>query len=489
MWIRSIGARLTFWYTGILSLTLLLLGILAYGLLTYSLSADLDAALHGVAQAIAAQARQEGLHHWQPDIPEIFRRFFGFSPSNPYFEMLDPLGRQPGGSSSPPEFPISGQALKNAVHGLSTYETVASADSYPVRVLIMPVQNEGQVTSLVQVGISMENLYHTRRRFVLIMTALFPLGLLLAGGGGWLLARRALLPVDHMTKAANRISGEHLEERLLVTGAGDELDRLARTLNEMLGRLDDSFRQVRQFSADASHELQTPLTILKGEIEVALRAPRTPEEYQGVMLSSLEEIERISRLVEGLLLLARADSGVLKLDLQAVDLHRLLREVKTQMQRRADDHGVSLRLEALAPVTICGDREQLPRLLINLIDNAIKYTPAGGQVTLALHRNGSQAMIDIADTGIGLTPEEQERIFTRFYRAAPARSQGGGGAGLGLCIAQSIAQAHGGKIQVQSSPGRGSTFTVALPAESDTSGEEPGDSGPCPPPDFPSQAA
>ena len=207
------------------------------------------------------------------------------------------------------------------------------------------------------------------------------------------------------------------------------------------------------------------------------------------MLSSLEEIERISRLVEGLLLLARADSGVLKLDMQAVDLHRLLGEVKAQMQRRADDHGVSLRLGALTPVTICGDREQLPRLLINLIDNAVKYTPAGGQVTLALHRNGSQAMIDVADTGIGLTPDEQERIFTRFYRAAPARSQGGGGAGLGLCISQSIAQAHGGTIQVHSSPGRGSTFTVVLPAEDNASGEGPGISGPCPPPDPSSQPA
>ena len=484
MWLRSIGAQLTFWYTGILSLTLLLLGVLAYGLLTYSLSYDLDAALQGVAKAIATQAHKEGTRPWQPDLPEIFRRFFGFSPPNPYFEMLDPFGRQqPGSPSSPPEFPISSQALRNAVHGAATYETLKGPDPYPIRVLILPVLEGGQVTSLVQVGISMENLYHTRRRFVLIMTALFPLGLLLAGGGGWLLARRALLPVDHMTRAANRISGEHLEERLLVTGAGDELDRLARTLNEMLERLDDSFRQVRQFSADASHELQTPLTILKGEIEVALRAPRTPEEYQGVMVSSLEEIERISHLVEGLLLLARADSGVLKLDLQAVDLHRLLAEVKAQMQRRADDHGVSLRLGALTPVTICGDKEQLPRLLINLIDNAIKYTPAGGQVTLALHRNGSQAMIDVADNGIGLTPDEQERIFTRFYRAAPARSQGGGGAGLGLCISQSIAQAHGGTIQVHSRPGRGSTFTAVLPAEDNASGEEPGTSGPCPPPD------
>ena len=466
MRLRSIGAKLTLWYTGILSLTLLLLGILAYGLLTYSLSHDLDAALQGVAQAITTQAQRNGSNQLPPDLNEIFRRFFGFSPANPYFEMLDPFGRhQPGGLASPPQYPLTLEALMNALKGVATYETLKGADPYPVRVLVLPVVEAGQVTNLVQVGISLENLYHTRRRFVFIMAAVFPLGLLLAGGGGWLLARRALRPVDHMTRSVQRISGEHLTERLQETGTGDELDRLAMTLNEMLGRLDDSFRQVRQFSADASHELQTPLTILKGEIEVALRSRRSPEEYQQVMLSSLEEIERISRLVEGLLLLARADSGVLRLDLQPVDLPQLLAQVSAQMQRKAAGHGVSLSLGALEPVSTCGDREQLPRLFLNLIDNAIKYTPAGGRVTLSLRREGREILIDVADTGIGLSPEEQEQLFTRFYRAAAARSQSGGGAGLGLCIAQSIAAAHGGKIEVQSSPGQGSTFTVVLPAE------------------------
>jgi heavy metal sensor kinase len=465
MRLKSIGARLTFWYTGILCLTLLVLGSLAYGLLTYSLSRDVDAALHGVAQAIAEQARKSGRTPVPPDLDELFRRFFGFSPANPYFEMLTPWGRPRSAPLPSPPLPISPQALQNAMHGVPTFETLKSAGPYPVRVLIMPVLTAGQVTNVVQVGISLENMYNTLRRFVLIMAALFPLGLLLAGGGGWLLARRALSPVDHMTRSAQRISGEHLTERLLETGTGDELDRLARTLNEMLTRLDESFRQVRQFSADASHELQTPLTILKGEIEVALRSGRTPEEYQGVLTSSLEEIERISRLVEGLLLLARADSGVLRMDHKPVAVHELVAEVAAQMQKMADDQGVSLHLEKLTPVTLCGDREQLFRLLLNLMDNAIKYTPAGGRVTLSLRRDGSQAEISVTDTGIGLSEAEQAQIFTRFYRAAQARSQSGGGAGLGLCIAQSIAEAHGGKIQLHSSPGQGSTFTVVLPAE------------------------
>ncbi len=465
MRLRSIGAKLTFWYTGILCLTLLVLGGLAYGLLTYSLSRDIDAALHGVAQAIAEQAQKGGRTPFPPNLDELFRRFFGFSPANPYFEMLPPWGRPRSAPLPSPPLPISPKVLENAMHGVATFETLKGAGPYPVRVLIMPVLTAGQVTNVVQVGISLENMYNTLRRFVLIMAAVFPLGLLLAGGGGWLLARRALRPVDHMTKAAQRISGEHLTERLLETGTGDELDRLARTLNEMLTRLDESFRQVRQFSADASHELQTPLTILKGEIEVALRSQRTPEEYQQVLSSSLEEIERISRLVEGLLLLARADGGVLRMDHKPVALHELVAEVAAQMQKMAADQGVSLLLEDPAPATLYGDKEQLLRLLRNLIDNAIKYTPAGGRVSLFLRSEGGQARISVTDTGIGLSEAEQAQIFTRFYRAAPARSQSGGGAGLGLCIAQSIAHAHGGNIQVHSRPGQGSTFTVVLPVE------------------------
>jgi heavy metal sensor kinase len=465
MRLKSIGARLTFWYTGILCLTLLVLGILAYGLLTYSLSRDTDASLHGVAQAIAEQSQKSGPTPVPPDLDELFRRFFGFSPANPYFEMLTPWGRPRSAPPPSPPLPISPKALESAMHGVPTFETLKGPGPYPVRVLIMPVRTAGQVTNVVQVGISLENMYSTLRRFVLIMAMVFPLGLLLAGGGGWLLARRALSPVDHMTRAAQRISGEHLTERLLETGTGDELDRLAKTLNEMLTRLDESFRQVRQFSADASHELQTPLTILKGEIEVGLRSERTPKEYQQVLTSSLEEIERISRLVEGLLLLARADTGVLRMAHQPVALHELVAEVTAQMQKMANKQGITLHLEDLAPVTISGDREQLQRLLLNLIDNAIKYTPAGGSVSLSLHAEDVQAQISVTDTGIGLSEAEQAQIFTRFYRAAAARSQSGGGAGLGLCLAQSIAHAHGGKIQVRSKPGQGSTFTVVLPVE------------------------
>jgi heavy metal sensor kinase len=325
------------------------------------------------------------------------------------------------------------------------------------------VRETGRITSLIQVGMSLGSVSVTRHRFLIVMAAVLPLAMLLAGGGGWLLARRALKPVDEMTEAARRISAEHLNERLGTTGTGDELDRLATTLNDMLGRLDLAFRQIRQFSADASHELQTPLTILKGELEVALRTPRTPEEYRRILASALEESERIARLVEGLLLLSRADAGVLRMDRKAVELGQLIVEVYEQIQVLADARGVTLALGALMPMTIQGDREHLRRLLLNLVDNGIKYTPSGGRVTLSLQEKGEWAVLRVADTGIGFSPEEQERIFQRFYRAPNAGSQSHEGSGLGLCIARSIAEVHGGRIQVDSTPGGGSTFTVFLP--------------------------
>ena len=463
MRIRSIGTRLTVWYAGILSVTLLVLGGTAYGFLAYSLSHDVDAALEGVAKVSAEQARAQGSTFFPRDVDELFRHYLGFSPLNPSLELFDTQGRP--GSGPAGRLPLSPQALKAALRGVSTFETIESPGPYPFRVLTMPVMKGGRVINLVQVGISLENVLNTQRRFLLIMGAVLPFGLLLASVGGWVLARRALKPVDRMTRAARRISGEYLAGRLQETGTGDELDRLAKTLNDMLVRLDGSFRQTRQFSADAAHELQTPLTILKGEIEVALRSPRSPEEYRGVLNSSLEEIDRISSLVEGLLLLARADRGVLRLDLKPLNLQELLGEVGEQMRRLAENQAVNLNYGVTEPASIQGDREHFKRLLVNLIDNAIKYTPAGGQVTLSLRCDGTRAHVGISDTGIGFTIEEQEQIFNRFYRAAEARSQRGGGAGLGLSIAQSIAVAHGGRIEVESTPGQGSTFTVSLPAD------------------------
>jgi heavy metal sensor kinase len=463
---RSIGARLTLWYTTLLAATFVVLAGVAFVLLAYSLSHDVDVALDGVAKIMTQQARQEGAPYVPSDIDEIFRRFFGFSPLDRYFELLDPFGRRdPRWNNTPPggKLPLSEEALKKAARGIPVYETVKGDGPYPVRILTQPVIEGGSVISLVQVGMSLESMINTRQRFLLIMAAVLPMGLLLAGGGGWLLARRALKPVDRITAAAQRISGEHLKERLHETGMDDELDRLAKTLNDMLARLEGAFLQVRQFSADASHELQTPLTILKGELEVALRSSRSPEEYRQVLTSGLEEIDRIIRLVEGLLLLSRADAGVLRMDHQTVPLEDLLKEVYDHIKILAEKQSIHFSLGPVSPVAVQGDYEHLRRLVMNLVDNAIKYTPSEGRVDLSCMADDEWARITVSDTGVGLSPEDQERVFQRFYRVEPARSKEGEGTGLGLCIVRSIAEAHGGRIEVVSLPGQGATFTVLLP--------------------------
>jgi heavy metal sensor kinase len=465
---RSIGTKLTIWYTSLLTLTILLLVGVAYGLLTYNLSREVDSALNGVAEVMARRAQGGSDTIFPPDVDALFRQFFGFSPLDRHIELFDPRGQRDPRRSLPRsrKLSLSTEALKNASQGRPTFETLPSSGKYPIRVLTKPVLQSGRVVNLVQVGTSLENIYKTRRRFLLIMAYVLPFGLLLAGGVGWVLASRALKPVDQMTQTAQRISGEHLKERLEETGSGDELDRLAKTLNDMLGRLDDAFHQMRQFSADASHELQTPLTILKGEMEVALRSPRSPDEYQQVLRSGLEEIDRINHLVEGLLLLARADAGVLRLDMQPVELNRLMQEVCAQMAVIAENHGIHLQQDLSVPATILGDQTHLRRVLLNVVDNAIKYTPAGGAVTLSLEQGNGYAIMKISDTGIGLSEAQQRRIFDRFHRATDTRARDAKGVGLGLSIARSIVKAHGGRMEVTSNPETGSTFTVHLPTES-----------------------
>jgi two-component system, OmpR family, sensor kinase len=463
--IRSIRTRLTIWYTALLTVTLLIVGGAAFGLLSYSLSSEMDKALDSVARAMIQRDQSRSATVLPSEIDQAFRRFFGFSPWDHYFQMRDPLGNRDERKSLPSsgKLPLSPKALDNAMRGLPSFETVEGLGEYPVRILTMPVMESNRVVNMIQVGMSLESIDQTRVRFLLILAGVLPLGLVLAASGGWLLAHRALKPVDMMTAAARRISAEQLSQRVDETGTGDELDNLAKTLNQMLTRLDAAFSQVRRFSADASHELQTPLTILKGELEVVLRAARTPEEYRETLESALEEVDRIAHMVEGLLLLARAEAGVLRMDRQEVDLGQLLEQVYMRLKPLADLRRVELRLGSVEPLRIQGDRERLQRMTSNLVDNAIKYTGAEGLVTLELQREGRWASILVSDTGIGIPVEEQKAIFQAFYRTSQAQSLPERGTGLGLSIAQSIAAAHGGTIHLESTPGRGSSFKILIP--------------------------
>jgi heavy metal sensor kinase len=468
---RSIRTRLTLWYTSLLAVIFLILGTIAYNLVSYTLHKETDSALRSVAVTLAERNADEVPRVLPPSVGEIFRRFFGAPPMGPYFEWLNPgrgLEREPHEPNLPPFTRI---ARDNAVRGIATFETFNSLQAHPVRVLTWPVMRDGGVVAVLRVGMSQMGLDNTLSHFLLIMAALFPLALALAGGGGWFLAHQALLPVDRMAQAARTIGAGRLNARIDLTGANDELDRLAETLNEMLTRLEAAFNEMRQFTADASHELQTPLTILRGEIEIALRSLRSPDEYIEVMRSSLEEIERISLLVEGLLLLARSDAGVLRMDSTPLDLIGLIEEALGQLSPIARAKSISLTLGRIEPLEVSGDLVHLRRLLFNLVDNAIKYTPPEGVVKVSVGRENGWALLIVSDTGIGILPEERQKVFQRFYRSPEARSGSQGGSGLGLAIVRSIAEAHGGKVKLESEPGKGSTFTVFLPLVKGT--EEP----------------
>src|SRR5437867_3404138 len=314
-----------------------------------------------------------------------------------------------------------------------------------------------------RVGTSLQPVEETLHRLLIVLLVTVPVALMAALAGGWFLARRALRPVEAITLAAQRIAAGDLTQRLTVPPSSDEVGRLAVTFNEMIARLEASFRQIRQFTTDASHELRTPLTVMKGETELALRRPRSAEDYQRVLESSLEEIDRMTRIVDALLFLSRADLGKVKLESIPVRLDTLVEDIHRQATLLGQEQDVQVTLGTVTPATVRGDELRLRELLLNLVDNAIKYSRPCGKLEISLVTEETIARLSVLDHWIGIPPEAQRRIFDRFYRTDAARAHAKKGTGLGLSICKWIAEAHHGRIEVQSTEGEGSRFTVVLP--------------------------
>jgi len=459
-WSPSVRLRLTLWYTAILLGILVVIGGLSYSLLRRSLVQDLDTSLRAVADVI---------RDTPSTVPELtstealLRDLLGPDFHDKFFQLMDPEGH-PGAHSTGlrDRLPLSPEARQRAAAGDETYETVRLSQGTRVRLLTMPVEQGDRLVRLVQVGMPLERAERALGRYLETLFVLIPLGVGLAAAGGAVVARRALKPVDEMSRTARRITGEDLGRRLPVHGTGDELDHLAGTLNAMLERLEAAFTQVRRFAADAAHELRTPLTALKGGIEVALRADRPPDEYRRVLVSSLEEVERLVRLAEDLLLLSRFSAGALSAP-GRLELEPLLDEVREVGERLACPRGVSVHLVARGAIAVRGDAAALRRAVLNLVENAVKYTAPGGRVELSLRSADGSAAIAVRDTGVGMDPAEAARVFEPFVRLDEARARDTGGAGLGLAIVRSIVLAHGGTLSVESAPGVGSTFTIRLP--------------------------
>jgi len=456
----SIRTRLTLWYSGILLCILIVISLLGYSVLRWNLVQDLDASLLTVAQVL----RDTSLTTERAEAETVLRELLGPEFYDKFFQLLDPEGRL-----APWSWPRGSQALRlspsaraNAARGLKTFETVRSDGSDDVRLLTMPIIRGGRVAQIVQVGMSLYRARSALRRYLDTLVILIPLGVALAAVGGAIIARTAFRPVDEMALAARRITAEDLGQRISLRGTGDELDRLAATLNGMLARLAAAFTEMRRFAADAAHELRTPLTALKGGIEVSLRAARSAEEYRQVLASSLEEVERLIRLAEDLLLLSRSTAGP-ETRRGPVDLEPLLLDVFDVGLRLAQGTGVSVRINDMTPATVRGDAAALRRAVLNLVENAVKYTPPGGKVELSLTSGDGHASLAVQDTGIGITPADQNRVFEPFMRLDAARARESGGTGLGLAIARAIVLAHGGTLALESQPGAGSRFIVRLP--------------------------
>ena len=325
----------------------------------------------------------------------------------------------------------------------------------------------GQLISILQVGAPLQESTAALNALFYILIFGIPLAVILASGVGWFLAKKALSPVDMVTGLARKIEAGSLNERLDVSGPKDELGRLAKTFNDMIARLELSFKQMKQFTADASHELKTPLTVLKGEMEIALKTEKTVEGFREVIKSSLEEIDRMSALVKSLLNLAKLDSRV-RLPNDNIKLDGIVEERFNQTLPMAKDKGIDMVMAKKESVIIMGDKIGIGQLLFNLIYNAIKYTSKDGRIEISLEQSDNWAIIKVIDTGIGIAEEDLPHIFDRFYRVDKARTTGAGGVGLGLSICKEIAEAHGGKIEVESEAGKGSVFKVYLPLKDRT---------------------
>jgi two-component system heavy metal sensor histidine kinase CusS len=453
----SVRWKLTLWYGGVLAVVLAVSGTTVFLTMRHQLLERIDQGLAEELADVLYEVKRaddpKALRRW---LDRRFARHEGFD-----FQVTGPKGEKFFSSDRLEDktlpVPVSAPAPEAPL-----YESLPIGESGRWRIVSVRARGpDGPLT--VQVARSLSAYDHEMQELLFVFLLTTPLTLLVTVGGGYFLARRALAPVQRMTQTANRITADRLGERIAVDDPDDELGALAQTLNRMIERLGRSFTEMQRFTADAAHELRTPLAVIRNEAEVALRSPRTAAEYSRVLENLLEETNRLSHLADQLLFLCRQDAGLLPTGREAVAVDDLLREVVGNMQLVAGEKGVTLSLEENPPCRLPGDRGQLRRVFYNLLDNAIKYTGASGQVTVGSQVADGRLSVVVADTGVGIAPEHLPRVFDRFYRVDPSRAADGEGAGLGLSICQSIVKALGGSIRLESTAGQGTKVQVELP--------------------------
>jgi two-component system, OmpR family, heavy metal sensor histidine kinase CusS len=450
----SIRWRLTLWNVVALAVVLVGFGGLVYGMLATVLYAQLDRTLTAGREQLVGDERlprepMQRLRHWIGELEEDQNAFTVIYDANGrpllHSDRLAEADVPPAPAAS--EAPRFGSMKlhKGGRQRFLTYRVALPDGTFTVL----------HLTPLAEVDREL-------RGVLIVLLAAVPVALVFCGGLGYLMARKALRPMDHLHRLTEQITADRLDRRLPFADVNDELGRLARTINAMIGRLQRSFEEIRRFTADASHELRTPLAALRAEAEIALGKPLSEGEHQELLGSILEECDRLGRLTDQLLALSREDARAAPPIREAVDLAALVDGVTETMRPLAEAKGLRLVRGGKGPLNVTGDEARLREVFYNLLDNAIKYTPEGGSVEVEVGQKDGRAVVIVRDTGIGIPAEHLPRVFDRFYRVDKARSRAEGGTGLGLSIARSIVSAHGGRIELDSTPGQGTTCTVVL---------------------------
>ena len=447
---KSIRTRLTLWYLAIIVVLLLLFSSVAYFMLYYNLYNNLDNSL---------QSRANELNTITVVAPKPNELLLSFNANGALTQEF------PSGVIDASK--LSG-LIKQALSGQTAYLTSVTTDNQGVRLyattFLNPFNGQPIVIVVGQLTTEITTVLHT---FVYVIVFAMVGVIVLAGLGGLFLANRVLKPVQEITKTAQKIEGSDLSQRIAVN-TDDELGRLASTLNEMIGRLEEAFNRQRQFTADASHELRTPLAIMQAEATLALSKERTSDDYRKSLETISQESDYMSSVIGKLLFLARSDAGKEQLNFEDIELKELITGLSANIEALAQDKGIKFTVDAKEDLTVSGDKVKLRQLFINILENAVRYTPADGNISVSLVEKDSNAVVSISDTGIGIPPEHLSHIFERFYRVDKARARADGGVGLGLAIAKIITESHKGKIEVESEVGKGTTFKISIPLKDTT---------------------
>ncbi len=458
---RSIRFRLTVWYAGLLAGLLLLFCASTYFGLRQYLHWSMKESLRNQARQIGENFLVDVQNSGEQYLIDEVNEHYAPELNNRFVRVTRADGSVLYASGKPREAGFDPSSLP----ALTNFDNRESVREEHRELLIygLPFTARDGRRFLIEVGAPFEQLEDVLHGLLIALALGLPLMVILAISGGWLLMRRALQPVDEITQSAEQITSRNLSRRLPVANTGDELERLSLALNRMIARLDESFQYIRRFTADASHELRTPLTVLRGELEAIAQRPRLDDDAGATIGSSLEETERLSGIVESLLAISRLDAGEARMERARINFAELAVGTAEQMRLLAEDKSIALSCEANVRVEVEGDSARLKQVIVNLLDNAIKYTPEGGNVRLRISAVDSKAVLEVEDNGVGIPDQALLHVFERFYRVDKARSRQMGGVGLGLAIVKSIVSAHDGEIAVESTEGNGSSFRVTLP--------------------------